>query len=228
LKGNFLKNKKIIAHAANIIRHLAQLGGATQTQLLSLTGLRRTSVFYVMETLFEAGFVEQAESLLSQRGRPSTVWKLRGGTGNFVAAYSGSKSNTYNLYDFAGRLISSKKTAASPDIERVVLDLKQHLSGVGLQSPLCGLALGVSGIIDARIGEILHSDLWGIRNYPLQTKLFSIFKDEAPMILLENNARLAAWGEKTEGVCKGVDDFLTLQLRTGRAGSSGGARFILL
>ena len=83
-------------------------------------------------------------------------------------------------------------------------------------SALAGIGIGVPGIIDLDTGMLYHSpNLPGWSNYPVRDE---IEKRLRTRVILENDANVAALGEKWIGAAKDVDDMCMITLGTGVGG----------
>lgn len=81
---------------------------------------------------------------------------------------------------------------------------------------LCGVGIGVPGIIDKRTGMLRESpNLPGWHNYPVRDEITR--RLSAPVIL-ENDANAAALGENWLGAARDMDDMCMITLGTGVGG----------
>ena len=79
-----------------------------------------------------------------------------------------------------------------------------------------GIGIGVPGIIDMQTGLLRESpNLPGWANYPVRAEIEQRLKT---VVILENDANVAALGEKWLGAAKEVDDMAMLTLGTGVGG----------
>jgi len=93
----------------------------------------------------------------------------------------------------------------------------QHLSGkYKNSSSLLGIGIGVPGIIDMETGLLRESpNLPGWADYPVRAE---IERRLTTMVILENDANVAAFGEKWLGAAKEYADMAMLTLGTGVGG----------
>ncbi len=83
-------------------------------------------------------------------------------------------------------------------------------------APLTGIGIGVPGIIDMQSGLLRESpNLPGWADYPVRAE---IERRLSTMVILENDANVAALGEKWLGAAKDFDDMVMLTLGTGVGG----------
>jgi glucokinase len=81
---------------------------------------------------------------------------------------------------------------------------------------LCGVGIGIPGIIDKRTGMLRESpNLPGWHDYPVRDDISQRLGTE---VILENDANAAAFGENWLGAGKGYDEMLMITLGTGVGG----------
>jgi glucokinase len=99
-------------------------------------------------------------------------------------------------------------------ISRIKQGIYQVIEEKDLQiNNIAGIGIGAPGPVDYKEG-VVHCapNLPGWKEVPLA----NIIKDEFQIpVILENDANVAAWGEKKLGVARGIDDMVCLALGTG-------------
>jgi len=104
-----------------------------------------------------------------------------------------------------------KKPSSEPVLDAVLSAIDEIK-----QTEIVGIGLGVAGLIDRRRGRVFISpNLHAIEGIDLVREIQNRFN--AP-VLIENDANVAALGEKTAGAGKGFDNFVLLTLGTGIGG----------
>jgi predicted NBD/HSP70 family sugar kinase len=205
-------DKKIIANAAELLRILAETGSATQVELARKSHLKRTSVFYAFEILSRAGMLKQTESVFPGKGRPSPLWSLNPDAGIFLVVYFNNIHNYYALFDFSGKIIHLEEEESSETIQDAMEELGEKIQKYN-QKNLCGVMVSLSGMIDSAEGKVVASQTWGLNEFELKNEVKKLFHNSDMLVMIENNSRLAAWGERCQGNCKGVDNFIILHLQ---------------
>jgi glucokinase len=124
--------------------------------------------------------------------------------------------------DEQGKLIEKVTlgTKVSLGREHVIGDMCdaiQHMSERFKDAaPLLGIGIGVPGIIDMQTGLLRESpNLPGWVNYPVRAEIEQRLKT---VVILENDANVAALGEKWLGAAKDFSDMAMLTLGTGVGG----------
>src|SRR5258708_18814579 len=84
------------------------------------------------------------------------------------------------------------------------------------EGTLCGIGVGVPGIIDMQAGMVLQSPNFpGWHDYPVRNE---IERRLGTPVILENDANAAALGEKWLGAASAVEDMCMVTLGTGVGG----------
>ena len=111
-----------------------------------------------------------------------------------------------------GKVIKKIKV---PSGERILESLLDSITRI-INSDVVGIGIGVAGLIDHEKGTVLRSpNLPAIEGINLAETLKARFKIP---VLIENDANVAALGEKWLGAGKGFKDFVHLTLGTGIGG----------
>lgn len=117
-----------------------------------------------------------------------------------------------------GELISKWEipTDASENGSRIVSDIATSLSEkLPENSVLLGAGVGAPGFIEMETGFIYHAVNIGWRDYPLKDELE---KALGVVVRIDNDANLAALGEKWKGAGDGTEEELFVTLGTGVGG----------
>ncbi|HPD60268.1 MAG TPA: ROK family protein [Thermodesulfobacteriota bacterium] len=103
-------------------------------------------------------------------------------------------------------------------VVRSLLSALEELYQAFPENQIKGVGVGIAGAIDIEKGIITQSpNLVGFDGYPLRDKLrVSFFKHL--IIMIDNDANLAAMGEKWKGAGVGISDLICLTLGTGIGG----------
>jgi glucokinase len=117
------------------------------------------------------------------------------------------------LVSEGGKIIRKVKRPSSEDI----LDaLAESIEEIGHPGAICGIGLGVAGLIDRKNSRVFSSpNLRAIEGLDLVGELQRRFR--AP-VFLENDANAAALGERMAGAGRDFENFVLLTLGTGIGG----------
>ncbi|WDE95757.1 ROK family protein [Lentisphaera profundi] len=201
-----ISDKKIVANAVKILNEIHLRGARTQVELARVTHLKRTSIFNLFEVIKNHALVKVSDMITPAKGRPSVLWEVDGKGGVFLSVYFNKSENCYSFYDYKGSLIEEKKETSCATIEECLVQLETLVKS----RKLSGLIVSISGIINSKAGSVVESSSWGLESYPLVEKLKEIETLKDVLIMIENNARAALWGERVLGKAQNTDDVMSL------------------
>ncbi|MCO4236150.1 ROK family protein [Pseudarthrobacter sp. MDT3-26] len=199
----------------------------TVTEVLEATGLTRATAIAVCEDLMQRGWIRELENQRAfggyQKGRPARRFELNERAGYVLGMDVGVSKATVVVSDLRGKALGrSSQPFAEADIpaeERIaVIDrtamMALHSVGASPDSVLAVCA-GIAAPVD-RNGEVLVTQhFWGLFDVGLKAAL----RDRRGWtVLLENDANLAALGDRWRGAAAGVDDVVVI-LASERFGS---------
>jgi len=111
-----------------------------------------------------------------------------------------------------GEIVRKIKKPSSEPVLDAILSAIDEIK----QTEIVGIGLGVAGLIDRQRGRVFTSpNLHAIEGIDLVREIRNRFN--VP-VMIENDANVAALGEKTAGAGKGFDNFVLLTLGTGIGG----------
>jgi glucokinase len=101
-------------------------------------------------------------------------------------------------------------------VDEMCVAIRDLAAKHGSEGTLCGIGVGVPGIIDMQAGMVLQSPNFpGWHDYPVRNE---IERRLGTPVVLENDANAAALGEKWLGAASSVDDMCMVTLGTGVGG----------
>ncbi|QHK20001.1 ROK family protein [Pseudarthrobacter psychrotolerans] len=199
----------------------------TVTEVMEATGLTRATAIAVCEDLMQRGWIRELENQRAfggyQKGRPARRFELNERAGYVLGMDVGVSKATVVVSDLRGKAIGRTSQpfaeAEIPAEERIaVIDrtamMALHSVGASPDSVLAVCA-GIAAPVD-RNGEVLVTQhFWGLFDVGLKAAL----RDRRGWtVLLENDANLAALGDRWRGAAAGVDDVVVI-LASERLGS---------
>ena len=219
----------------------AAAGAMTGTDVMAATGLTRATVHAVCNDLIRLGWVREREAKRengNHLGRPSRWFEFNERAGFVVGVDIGAHSSTLMLADLRGATLA---------VERLPIDASASFveHGLGVQraarqaaatahvdvDDILAIAMGFAARVD-RSGTIASEDPYSQATY--EARRAALTELTGATVLAENDANLAAVGERWQGVAQGVDDLAVLLtgermgaglIESGRLlrGSQGGA-----
>lgn len=216
------------ANMGLVLRHLRDHGGRSRARLAAETGLSKAAVSTLVGELAERGLVREGRlDRDGSVGRPGITLDLDGGQ---VAGLGVEISVDYvslTAIDLDGTVLreavhplDAARLAPTAVIDRVAAVSGRVLRSLGeARIQVMGLTVSPPGVIDYDGGLVRFAPNIGWRGIPLVAELTGRLGAGAPLIRLENDAKLGALAEYSQYASEGVQDLLYL---TGEVGVGAG------
>jgi predicted NBD/HSP70 family sugar kinase len=237
--------------ASAVLDALRAGGPMTGSDLISVTGLARPTVHVVCNDLIRLGWIREVDSRpptgAGRRGRPARRYEFQSRAG-FVLGIDATDRVVVRLADLRGDPVAE----AGEPLTHVSVPADQRVGAIrrATDTALSSASVDPARVLAVTVGVPTPVDRDG-RPVGRETYLPGLpGRDLGPEIagghgwpvLLENDANLAAWGERWRGVAAGVDDlvvmvaderlgsglFLGGRPVRGHAGGAGELRFLEL
>jgi predicted NBD/HSP70 family sugar kinase len=205
--------------ASAVLDALRAGGPMTGSDLIDATGLARPTVHVVCNDLIRLGWIRETESRRpgadSRRGRPPRCYEFQNRAG-FVLGIDATDRVTVRLADLRGDCV----TETSQPLAHVSVTADERLAAIRrlTDSTLSTAAVDPTHVLAATVGVPTPVDAQG-RPVGREAYLPGLpGRDLGPEVggrfgwpvLVENDANLAAWGERWRGVAVGVDDLVVM------------------
>jgi predicted NBD/HSP70 family sugar kinase len=205
--------------ASAVLDALRAGGPMTGSDLIGATGLARPTVHVVCNDLIRLGWIRETESRRpsgdNRRGRPARCYEFQSRAG-FVLGIDAADRVTVRLADLRGDCVAE----ATQPLAHVSVTAGERVAAIRRQtdSVLTSSAVDPSHVLAVTVGVPTPVDARG-RPLGRETYLPGLpGRDLGPEIggrfgwpvLVENDANLAAWGERWRGVAAGVDDLVVM------------------
>ncbi|SEP56248.1 ROK family protein [Arthrobacter sp. OV608] len=189
------------------------------TEVMEATGLTRATAIAVCEDLKDRGWIRELENQRAfgeyQKGRPARRFELNERAGYVLGMDVGVSKATVVVSDLRGKTLGrSSQPFAEAEIsaeERISVIDRAALAaldqvGASPEAVLAACA-GIAAPVD-RNGDVLAAQhFWGLFDVGLKSAL----RDRHGWtVLLENDANLAALGERWQGAAAGIDDVVVI------------------
>ena len=229
----------------NLGKVLSAVSGAddpvTGTDVMAATGLTRATVHAVCNDLIRLGWVRELPARResgNQLGRPSRWFEFNERAGYVLGVDIGPHSSTLLLADLRGTTLAMERVPvddSEPASEhgRRVQQAAQRAAVAGYLelTHILAVAMGFAARVD-RSGQIRSEEVHSQATF--EARRAALADITGATVLTENDANLAALGERWRGAAQGVDDLAVLLagerlgaglLESGRLlhGSQGGA-----
>lgn len=200
---------------AAIFGMIGASGPIARTHIAQRLGLSPATVTAVTRELIDQGLIRVAERSQASRGRPALLLEVVGG----AAAAFGAKVAVDHVVgvrvDLEAEVIErfeDQFDASAPDaITKLGELLRGWLSSSSSASPLLGVGLGVSGVVDVATGS-LDSPLLGWRNVPLAHVLQQTL---GVPVYVDNDVNTLAVSERLYGRGRDAEHFVTVTIGRG-------------
>jgi predicted NBD/HSP70 family sugar kinase len=205
--------------ASAVLDALRAGGPMTGSDLMGATGLARPTIHVVCNDLIRLGWIREMESRRpadeARRGRPARCYEFQSRAG-FVLGIDATDRVRVRLADLRGdrvaeageplahvsvpvaERVAAVRRAADAALAAAAVDPASVLAvTVGVPTPVDadGRLVGREAYLPGHPGRDLRPEIGGRHGWP---------------VLLENDANLAAWGERWRGVAAGVDDLVVM------------------
>jgi len=185
------------------------------------TGLSRSTVSEIVETLLATGLVSEAGVGDSRGGRRPIVLEFQDAAGVVLGVDMGAAHVAVILTDLRGRILAAERTAhpvqGDPDGARALIRrlVETCLAAAGPLAArrLIGVGIGVPSPVDVRHPDRLSPvamPAWEGRH-----GLDTLLADLGVTILVDNDANLGALAERWWGAAQGLDHFAYIKIATG-------------
>jgi len=206
---------------------LQRLGPLSRAELAREAGLSRSTVSTTINGMIDRGLVVEGAHIRTEaRGRPAQLVSLAPGAGTAVGIDFGFRHVRGAIADLSHNVLGTAEVELDIDyspeagIEAAAAILKDVIGQAGLpKTSLLGVGVGIPCPTDLS-GTTTRSAMiptWG--GIRIQERLAERF---LLPVHVENESRLAAWGEVVWGAARGVRNFVYLKLHSG----VGGAVFV--
>jgi predicted NBD/HSP70 family sugar kinase/predicted transcriptional regulator len=214
-------------NAEAVLDFLRTTGTVTVSELIEATGLTRATVISVCEDLEKRGWVREVENQRDfggyQKGRPARRFELNERAGCVLGIDVGPAKTTVVAADLRGtplaRASERFRNMEIPAAERIDVINRTALGALeaagASPADVLSVCVGIAAPVD-RNGEVLVTQhFWGLFDVGLRSAFMELHNWD---VLLENDANLAALGERWRGSAAGVDDVVVI-LASERFGS---------
>ena len=190
--------------------------------MAEITGLNKTTVSSLVRELIARKFVREIGFDSSGGGRPAVLLELNPDAGYIIGMEIGVDFILAILTDFKAQVLwrhreETDQTQGQEAILAKALDIVRQALTVGqsTHSPVLGIGVGIPGLVDVSSGTLLFAPNLKWHDVPLR-EVFSQ-KFDLP-VFVDNDANVAALGERYFGAAQGSRDFVYLSAGVGLGG----------
>ena len=203
-----------------LLEAIRRLGPISRADLSKKTHLSPPTVSALIEELIgEAGLLREVGVGASSGGRPPILLEFNADYGCLVGIDIGSHTIRFALADLQGRVLArDQQRTRTGSCEATVDQILHGIEGLFRRSGrdvrrVFAIGISAPGMTDVATGRVIGAaNLPGWTDVPLRDLVQARFK--AP-VQVDNDANMAALGERWQGVARAVNDFVFVALGAG-------------
>ena len=205
-----------------ILNCLRETSPLSRAKLAEITGLNKTTVSSLVRELIARQFVREIGFDSSGGGRPAVMLELDPDAGCIIGMEIGVDFLLAILTDFKAQILwrhreDTDQAEGQEAILAKALDIVRQALAVSesTHSPVLGLGVGIPGLVDVSSGTLLFAPNLKWHDVPLR----EVFSRELDVpVFVDNDANVAALGERYFGAAQGNKDFIYLSVGVGLGG----------
>lgn len=192
-------------------------GPMTRPRLAQDAGLSLPTVSAALAGLTGAGLAREAGSPDAGSGRPAVLYEANPAAGAVAGVDVGHEWLHVLITDLSSASLSARRVRNTADSATGLVDLisrsvAEATAEAGVDR-VTHTVLGTPGVFDPRAGRVSYAaNLSGWQDLDLGGALSARL---GPSLTIDNDANLAALGERAEGAAQGVSQFAYLMIGTG-------------
>lgn len=207
-------------HRQRVFDAVRRFGPISRADLAKRTRLSPPTVSAIVEDLAGAAhLLVERDAGSTPRGRPPRLLSANPDYGDLVGIDIGSQWVRVALADLTGRILGRHRertvaTSRESVIEQIESAVMAVCAGAGRDpARLFAVGVGAPGMTNVDEGRVIEAaHLKGWVDVPVRDRLEARFR--AP-VRVDNDANLAALGERWQGAARGIDDFVFLAVGGG-------------
>ena len=191
----------------------------SRAQISRRAGISKPTVSLALQSLLDAGLVREATAESCRPSYGATFFEPVADAAFVLGLHLGSRFLRGAVSDLSGELSARQdvehKGADADEALRVIVELRDTLlaSAAVPAGRLDGVVVGVPGMVERATGRVqLASNVSRLDGRDFGADLAELLGAE---VTLENDINLAALGEQSRGIARGIDDFVFLSVGTG-------------
>lgn len=222
-----MRDSRDRARRLEIMRIVHERAVISRGELCSQTGYSPFLISKLTESLLRLGFLRETGAGASTGGRPPALLTVNPTLGRLVGLHIGTINCRIAITDMNGGLLHYRKVPSrvmeGPDVSLpyLVREVGQCLSAArASRSPLKGIGIGISGVLDREAGTTLiwpKAPLW--TNVPVRKFFEQEFRAD---VAIDDTPRTLAMAERRWGLARGLRSFVYVM-----AGAGVGAALFL-
>lgn len=193
--------------------------GISRAELARITGLSPTATGVIISDMLKKGYIHEKGIGKSKGGRRPVLFELKPCSYYSVGVDLESENINLTVIDITGKIVSNhnitfNKSMSPGKVQKLITEeILQTLKKTGIKKEnVTGIGISIAGIVDVNKHNILLAPNLGWENIVLP-KEFKEFENIP--VYLENESRCSAIAEHWLGSCRGIDDFVCINIKSG-------------
>lgn len=224
VKDNTQKANQTSSAAHNrrlAVRLLREHGELSRRQLAQITGLRSSTLTYIVRELLENRIVRTVGKRQSNTvGKKQMLLEINPDLGWVAGAGIDRDTMSISFLNAAGKVIGRERFNSGHDVEELPGKLAAHIRDWALREGesmenLLGAGIGIPGVVDSERGVLMRSTWLKAHAFPFAALLGEQL--DAP-VLIDNDANFAAIAESHLGSARGLSNFIYFFVSSQRNG----------
>jgi predicted NBD/HSP70 family sugar kinase len=186
-------------------------GALSRQQLSQITGLRSSTLTYIVRELLENRVVRTIGKRESKTvGKKQVLLEINPDLGWVVGIGIDRDSMSLSFLDAAGKIIGQERQATGHIADELPGQLADHINkwadgnGESMQN-LLGVGIAAPGVVDYKRGTLLKSTWLNTQNFPLGQR---VSEAVGVPVMVDNDANFAALAEARRGSARGLGTFI--------------------
>jgi predicted NBD/HSP70 family sugar kinase len=208
-------------HNRRLVLKLLHDGPLTRSQLSEITGLRTSTITYIVRDLIQNQIVRTVGKVASQSvGRKQILVEVNPHLGWSVGIGLGGDLASLAYVDASRNMIDRDQFEISGDIMETLTQLKAHVDSWAKtrgheNGCLLSVGMGVPGMVDPQEGVVMRSTSLQVKDLPLAKLVKKHFKVNA---YIDNDVNFAAHAEAQLGSAQEHLDFVYFLMNVNTVG----------
>lgn len=194
--------------AVQLLRHH---GALSRQQLAQITGLRSSTLTYIVRELLENQVVRTIGKRESKTvGKKQVLLEINPDLGWVVGIGIDRDSMSLSFLDAAGKIVGQERKISGHDADELPKQLADHISKWAddndeTMDNLLGVGIASPGVVDYKQGTLLKSTWLNAQNFPMGQL---VSEAVGVPVMVDNDANFAALAEARRGSARGLGTFI--------------------
>lgn len=214
-------NKQMIkqVNRRSILRFLWDQEKASRAEIARKLYLNPATITNLTRELMEEGWLSETEGGDSSGGRPPILLKLNRKKMRLIGVDVGIHSLKFGVVNGEGEMLREwiLEDCHIQSGDDLLSYIKEGIQIADQDlTRFLGLGIGMHGFVDRSTGVVQVAPAFGIEDFPLRERLETAF---GCTVVVENDVRAMAAGERWFGLAAGVGDFFLINIGDGVGGA---------